>query len=1305
MKTYLFKNKEDITLFFMLSLFLLFPYTSYGAEIRINQQWLNANGPAPYFLNQADTTYTLDTDITVDETAIIIGNKNITLNLNGHTIIYGNASPITVTNGGFETGNTTGWDTSNAPNASVASNNQYLWGNYLLKFTNFNNAQSITSDPISIPKANREYAALITHKALWDTELKLEVIDAVTQEVLGTATTRSDRGPSTVAKFVPATTNNVYIKITLTPASGITDTAYIDYARLLHSRDYGVAASPDNYYFPVHLSSYYTTPCKDFKLLGGGSVIQGQARGFASDVVYASTDRQKSGITVDGVTLFAKGPDSYTIFAQWSSYISVTNCTAKSDIDDISARMGWLATIYCGSYGNTAGPFVFTGNTIIDSPQGGIYIASGNNVTISGNNITLDAVCTNPYGINIGGRVNGFTVYNNTITVAEGKSGRGIIIGTEGDPNQNGEVYGNTVSVREQPNREYGAGMEAVALRMRTYVDGGFRNINIHDNSFTAYSGEGYTISCDTIRVTATVNQTEDYNVLIKDNLFKAIVGTSNGSYSACAASIEDVWEGNLFRFIGNTFESNDISLVLGGADGTQVYSGYFESNTIKKSSEGASRTYKPYQFGYWTGKISGVRILSPTYSGGATETITWQGSGTKEVSFGHILGLRVEDNTGKALSGANVIIKDKNNNQVFSGTTNSSGNISDIQVINTIYKQLGTDYRVISTDNLYPHTLSISLSGYTPYTQSLNLTQASQLTINLSSSSSPITYTLNILSTNGSVTKNPNQSSYPSQTSVILTANPNTGYAFNNWSGDLTGTTNPVTITMNSNKTITANFSLLSQPDTTPPILSSGSPTGTLSSSTITANLSLTTNENATCKYSTIPNTPYSSMNTAFTTTGSTSHSKPLTGLLSGTSYVYYVRCQDASSNVNTTDYVISFQIASPDTAPPSQITNLSYSNITQNSLTLTWTAPGDDGNTGTASIYDIRYSSSPITSSNFNSAIELLNEPTPLTAGTNQSYLVTGLNPNTSYYFAMITKDENNNSSLLSNVISLTTQSSDTPTLSVSLTPSVSQGQPALSVSLTAQVSGTAQGNINYTFYCNRNDSLTTITAPINGKYDNISSNTRTYTCTYSSLGTYTPKVIVERGTLQAEARTSIVVQDTSSGTTNQDTSSGTSPSGTTNQDTTPTTGTSQPATGSPQTPSTTPTPITLEFTKKLTYGTTDEEVRKLQTMLTNEGLYSSVISGFFGDNTLNAVKSFQDKYNIVGAGIPGYGIVGPKTREKLNELALNTDFTPIQTQDTQRLQLIEQIKTQILEIQRQIAELLTQLIDMFQEELRGR
>jgi PKD repeat protein len=48
----------------------------------------------------------------------------------------------------------------------------------------------------------------------------------------------------------------------------------------------------------------------------------------------------------------------------------------------------------------------------------------------------------------------------------------------------------------------------------------------------------------------------------------------------------------------------------------------------------------------------------------------------------------------------------------------------------------------------------------------------------------------------------------YDSLTVVELTANANGGYTFNNWSGDLTGTTNPQSLTMDAPKSVTANFS-----------------------------------------------------------------------------------------------------------------------------------------------------------------------------------------------------------------------------------------------------------------------------------------------------------------------------------------------------------------------------------------------------------------------------------------------------------------------------------------------------------------
>lgn len=58
-----------------------------------------------------------------------------------------------------------------------------------------------------------------------------------------------------------------------------------------------------------------------------------------------------------------------------------------------------------------------------------------------------------------------------------------------------------------------------------------------------------------------------------------------------------------------------------------------------------------------------------------------------------------------------------------------------------------------------------------------------------------------------GTVSLNPAGGTYAAGTTVTLTATANTGYVFSNWSGDLTGTTNPATIIMNSNKSVTAVF------------------------------------------------------------------------------------------------------------------------------------------------------------------------------------------------------------------------------------------------------------------------------------------------------------------------------------------------------------------------------------------------------------------------------------------------------------------------------------------------------------------
>ena len=90
---------------------------------------------------------------------------------------------------------------------------------------------------------------------------------------------------------------------------------------------------------------------------------------------------------------------------------------------------------------------------------------------------------------------------------------------------------------------------------------------------------------------------------------------------------------------------------------------------------------------------------------------------------------------------------------------------------------------------------------------------------------------------------------------------------------------------------------------------------------------------------------------------------------------------------------------------------------------LPLTWTAPGDDGNIGTAAEYDIRYSTSPINESNWAQATPANGEPNPKAAGTTQWFTVTGLQASTLYYMAIKTRDEAYNWSSLSNVVSKST------------------------------------------------------------------------------------------------------------------------------------------------------------------------------------------------------------------------------------------------------------------------------------------
>ena len=126
-----------------------------------------------------------------------------------------------------------------------------------------------------------------------------------------------------------------------------------------------------------------------------------------------------------------------------------------------------------------------------------------------------------------------------------------------------------------------------------------------------------------------------------------------------------------------------------------------------------------------------------------------------------------------------------------------------------------------------------------------LNITMDVDKTI--TATFSLIQRTLTINATNGSVTTNPNpiNGAYDNGINVELSATPDAGYQFDGWSGDASGTSNPLSITMDVDKTITATFSQIQRSlnvtivgNGTVTLASGSSPNGTYAEGTV---LSLT--------------------------------------------------------------------------------------------------------------------------------------------------------------------------------------------------------------------------------------------------------------------------------------------------------------------------------------------------------------------------------------------------------------------------------------------------------------------------------
>jgi hypothetical protein len=150
------------------------------------------------------------------------------------------------------------------------------------------------------------------------------------------------------------------------------------------------------------------------------------------------------------------------------------------------------------------------------------------------------------------------------------------------------------------------------------------------------------------------------------------------------------------------------------------------------------------------------------------------------------------------------------------------------------------------------------------------------------------------------------------------------------------------------------------------------------------------------------------------------------VTGLPSGYTYYFALKAADEEQNWSSLSNVASAAVG-PDIVAPAQVA-LGVIAVTDTSATIGWTASGDDGNQGTASRYDMRYSTTiDGMNAQWDQAMQVENEPAPAPAGTEEIMTVGGLAPGTTYFIGLKIGDERENWSIRSAVEVRTTSSAD--------------------------------------------------------------------------------------------------------------------------------------------------------------------------------------------------------------------------------------------------------------------------------------
>lgn len=655
------------------------------SAVTIDSTWRTANadtasdGTTYYTLDTANAIYTLDDSFNVDGDCFYVNAAGIGIDGNGQTVTYNNATPITIPENSFET--VTAWDFTNATNASRYAgtflDNEVFDGTYSIRFDcpTADNEYIESSGTVTLqPNTTYCFSVMMHYGKKGVTQADAPLIPAgltLYGSLVGTGAETQidievDSSTYGAGRFIRG--------IQLITGTFTTGAGTPTYNVRLGVSGGSNSAGDDVYFDLVKITRYhdnfiYTSYNKDSLTISNLTITQGQDAGYNGDAIW---EKSCDNACLDGCTVTVNGDDSNCIEGRDASVdrFDLIACTFAQTSDAGTSRDNYTVNIVNQIFGN------FVHNTISSGIHGGFHSYSNwGGATdawdraIAYNTITLQAKYTNDFAIipNDTGDL-ACEIYENTISSGSGSNHcRGIAPG----PDIN--MHDNNVSVQySDNNQEYGG--IAIGGAYAVQHENGYEAATVTDQTLTVTGSAG---GC-CVRVTNAGS-----GLLVYSNSTLTIDGTSNPGIGTDEYNFSVVKTNNAnldyLKFSNCTITTNCSLFSAGNSEIGQLI---FQDCTIAYIDDGLDEDF------CWVNNFAGnvdARVLDCTLADAGTAT--WMDAGVyKTGSVEDTTSVNVEvantctitfTDAGSPVASTAVTVDDEQATEVYSGTTDSNGQIT----------------------------------------------------------------------------------------------------------------------------------------------------------------------------------------------------------------------------------------------------------------------------------------------------------------------------------------------------------------------------------------------------------------------------------------------------------------------------------------------------------------------------------------------------------------------------------------------------------------------------------------------------